>query len=247
VLGLLADDLDRRLVGTDGPVGAEAVEDRLGPTGEGDLEVTLPLQRRPAHVVDDADGEVVLRLRAAEVLEHRANHPRIELLRGQSVPPAHDRGHRTPGTRLGEGGHHVEVERLAGGTRLLGPVEHRQTADRLRYRLEECLGRKGPVEADLEHANPLAPGHEPVDGLVRNLGARAHDHHHPLGLGVAIVVHEVVPPPGELGETVHLQLHDLGALGVEGIARLASLEEGVGILGGAAQDRMLGVERARPV
>jgi hypothetical protein len=55
---VLADDLDRVLVGADGAVRAETEEYGAHRIGRLDLERLIHRQRQPCHVVDDADGEV---------------------------------------------------------------------------------------------------------------------------------------------------------------------------------------------
>ena len=60
---------------------------------------------------------------------------------------------------------------------------------------------------------------------------------------MAHVVEEVVLAAGHLGEVVHGRLHVPGRVDVEGVAGLAGLEEGVGVLGGAADHRRVGRER----
>ncbi len=90
-------------------------------------------------------------------------------------------------------------------------------------------------------------GHEVVDRLVRDLGARAHQHDHALGLRVADVVEELVGAAGALAEAGHRLLDDPGAGQVEAVAGLAGLEEDVGVLRGAAQDRLVRGEGALAV
>ena len=86
----LADDLDGVLVGADRAVGAEAVEHRrrhvlrLGP------ERRIPRERRVRHVVDDADGEMALRLVLGDLVEDRLHHRRRELFRRQAVAAGDD-------------------------------------------------------------------------------------------------------------------------------------------------------------
>jgi hypothetical protein len=104
------------------------------------------------------------------------------------------------------------------------------------------LDRERSVEADLDDPHLLVLGHEVLDRLVGGLGPGAHQHDHALGLGMAHVVEEVIAPPDPLAEAGHGLLDDVGAGVVEAVAGLAGLEEGVGVLGGAAQDRTLGVE-----
>src|SRR5438309_336405 len=68
----------------------------------------------------------------------------------------------------------VEEERLAGGARLLRPVEHGDRLHALRQRGDEALVVEGTIETDLDDADLLAGGGERVDSLVRRLAAGAH-------------------------------------------------------------------------
>ena len=79
-----------------------------------------------------------------------------------------------------------------------------------------------------------------VHGLVNRLGPRAHEHDHPLGVGRAHVVEQVVAAAGQPGEPVHVLLDDAGAVEVVLVDRLASLEVHVGVLAGAADGRPVG-------
>ena len=72
--------------------------------------------------------------------------------------------------------------------------------------------------------------------------ARAHGDDHFLGIGGADVVEEMIVPAGQGRELVHGLLDDSRDRQVERIARLASLEEDVRVLGAAAEDRPLGIE-----
>ena len=76
-----------------------------------------------------------------------------------------------------------------------------------------------------------------LDRLVGHFGAGAHHDDHALGVGRADIVKEVVLAAGDAGEFVHRLLDDLGRLEVEGIDRLAGLEEHVRVLGCAADER----------
>ena len=59
--GVLADDLDRRLVGPHRAVGAEAEEQRRHLAGRaGDGEVAVDVEAQVGHVVGDPDGEAPL-------------------------------------------------------------------------------------------------------------------------------------------------------------------------------------------
>ena len=161
-VGLLADDLDRVLVGADRAVGAEAVEHRRRRRRPARCRTTRSHgERRVRHVVDDADGEVVLRRVLRELVEDRLHHRRRELLRRQPVAAADDarlrcERRRAFGARFGERGDHVQVERIAERARLLRAVQHGDACGRSRQRREERARRERAVQPHLQHADLLA-------------------------------------------------------------------------------------------
>ena len=139
--------------------------------------------------------------------------------------------------RLGQGRDDLEVERLADGARLLGPVEDRDGPDRGRQGGDDLLGGERLEEPDPEHPDLLAGRDERVDGLLDGAAGRAHHDDHALGVGSAVVVDQPVAAAGPRGELVHDLLDDAGHGQVERVRRLARLEEDVGVLGRAAHDR----------
>ena len=67
----------------------------------------------------------------------------------------------------------------------------------------------------------------------------------PFGVGRANVIEQMVLAAGERGELVHRVLHDGRRGKIEGVGGFARLEVDVGILRGAADDRMVRREAAR--
>ena len=145
---------------------------------------------------------------------------------------------------LDERRHDVLEERLAERCRLLRPVEHGDRANRGGQRGDErgCVER--PEEPDLDEADALTGGAQALDRLLGRTRARSHEHEDALGIRVPDVVEEPVSAPRSLAEARHLLLDDLRHCRVVGVDGLARLEEDVGVLGAAAQHRMVG-RRAR--
>src|SRR6266516_4888035 len=113
------DDLDRVLVGSDSAVGAETVEESTKDVLFFGAERRVVNQRGVRDVVDDPDGEVILRLPRSHLVKDAPDHRGSELLRRQSVAAAHDlrkarQATETRGEDLGEGGHDILIERLSG-------------------------------------------------------------------------------------------------------------------------------------
>ncbi len=233
-VGLVADDLDRRLVRPDGPVAAQRVEHRR-PSGLFEAERVVDVEAESGHVVDDAHGETALRCVRCQFVEHRLGHGRRELLGSEPVATADDAHARPLG--FGHGGDDILEERLAGRSGLLATVEHRNRANRVGERVEQGIDREGPEEPDRGQPDLLTVGDQLGDRLTDGTRARTHHHDHTLGVGGTLVVDEAVAATGasfELGEHVG---DDAGHGVVEPVGRFASLEEDVRVLRGATHHR----------
>ncbi len=90
-------------------------------------------------------------------------------------------------------------------------------------------------------------GVQPCGGLVEHLERRADDDHDPLRFGMAAVAEQAIRPADQRAHAIHRALDDVGSARVEGVRRLARLEERVGIVGRATDDRPLRRERPRTV
>ena len=215
------------------------------------------------HVIVDADGEGmggrrsgrsaggVDRQMGRQVVEHRLGHRRRELLGGQPVAPAehHGRSDARPGEAplLRQGREHVLGEGFGQRAGLLAAIEHRQGAHIGRQRLGQSGGRKGPKQTDLQEPHPLTSDPQRRHRVFEHAAGRPHRHHHPLGRWIAHVLHQVVMAAAEGGEAIH-RLGHVGRHGVvEEVHRFAGLEGHIGVLGGAAQHRMVGAEAAAAV
>ena len=200
------------------------------------------------HVVDDTDREPILRRGLAQFVEHRLGHRRIEILRRQAVAPADHRRHGRPlprGNGAGEAGHDVEVERFPGRAGLLGAVQHGDRLHRLRQRRQKRVRGPRAIQHYLQHAHLLAVAYEMVRGFVEDLAAGSDCDDDPLCLRMSGVAKQPVLAPGQAGEAVHRPLHDARERVVERVGGFPCLEEGIGIVRGAAHHRVLRRQRPR--
>ena len=241
--GVFSHDLHRVLVRADRAVAAEPVKHGADHVVRFGRERRVVVEAQVRHVVLDAHGEVLPRGVLGRLVENRLDHRRREFLRREPVTAA-DHPRRSAGPALGQRGHHVQVERLAQGARLLRPVEHGQRLDGFRHGVGEGLGVERPVEPHLDQADLRAPRGQIIDGLLDHARSGAHRHDHLFRVGGADVVEQVVLPAGERGELVHHALDDLGHPIVERVARLAGLEEDVRVLGRAPQLRLVRIQGA---
>ena len=245
-VAVLAHDLDGVLVGADGAVRAQPVEHCPDVAlGRRQLEIAVRGHRQVGHVIDDADGEPGTRQLGLELVEDALDHRRGELLGREPVAatghPRHGAGvARAAGDGFGQGRDDVEEERLAIRARFLRAVEHGDPGCGQGQRGDQLGGGERPVQPNGDDPHALPSAVELLDGLLDRASPGTHDHNDPVGLGVPFVLHQPVRAPGEPGQPVHRVLHRRRHRVVEGVDRLAGLEEHVRVLRRSAQHGVLG-------
>ena len=162
---VLADQLDRGLVGAHRAVAAETEEHRLHRGGR-HTEGRLGVQRQVGDVVDDAHGEAGAGCLGGELVVDGLRVSRCELLGAESVPATDDEGVALAGERR----HHVEVQRLRRSSGLLGAVEYGDARDGGGKCRSQRVRGEGPVEPHDRESDLLPLGVELVDGLAQRAG-----------------------------------------------------------------------------
>ena len=239
-VGGVADDLDGVLVGAHGAIGAHAPKLGAGLTGGRGVDLAGNRQRGIGHIVHNAHGEAVLGLILLQIIQHGDDLTGGGVLAGQAVATAHD-DHIA--AQLLIYGTDILIQRLAHSTWLLGAIQHRQLAAGRRDGGHELIGGEGAVQMDIQQAHLFALGGQVVNGLLGGLGGTAHQHHHTLCVRCAVVVEQLVLPTRQLADLGHVVLHRLGDGRHLLVARLAALEENVGVDGGAPGGGVLRVQR----
>ena len=240
VLGrVVADDLDGVLVGAHGAVGAQAPELALDGGAAGGADVFPHVQRAVGHIVHDAHGEVVFLL-AGHVVVHSLHLGGGGVLGAEAVPAGQHLDPAAPGFR--QGGAHILIQGLADGAGLLGPVQDGDGLDGIRQLGQEVGHGEGAVQMDLDHAHLFALGVQVVDDLPQGAADAAHGDDHPVRVRRAVVVEQLVVPPRQVADGLHVFLHDGGQAVIGAVAGLPVLEEGVRVLDGVADRGMLAVQ-----
>ncbi len=240
--GVIAHDAGGGAGGAHGAVAAEPVEHGAQDVvrlGEGRL---VHGEGQVGDVVVDADRRLAPRAVPGQLLEHRRRHRGGELLRRQPVADADHPRHALGSFR--ERCQDVEPQGLAQRARLLRPVEDRDRTHRRRQAGEERRTVEGTVQPDLDEPDPLPTPHQPVDRSAYRRPAGTHDHYDSVGFRVTVVLEDPVRSAGRGGQLVHRTLDGPRDRRVVGVGRLAALEEGVGVLRGAADHRMVRRQRA---
>ena len=175
VVGAVADNLDRVLVGANGSIGTEAVE-HCRVAVERNLVVRIEVEAATGDVILDADHAVVHRLVFGQVVENGLGHAGAELVGAEAVTGPNDlrvtfEGDQAVGHCLAKGGAHVVVERLAYGAWLLGAVEDRDLFGGRGQCFGKGLNIEGQEEADFDQANFLALRDQVLDQFVHGVTA----------------------------------------------------------------------------
>ena len=242
LVGMVADDLDGVLVGTDGSVAAQTPELALDGAFGGRVGSKALIQREVGHIVDDAEGEHALHVVLLQLVEHGEDRGRRRILRAEAVAAADDLLIGDAG--IGKGRDDVEIERLALRAGLLGAVENGDLLRGLGDGGKQLVRTERTVQADLDKTDLLTLCGEVVNDLFGDIADGAHGDDHAVGIGSAVVVEELVIG-AELGiDLAHVLFNDAGDGLIILVGGLAVLEEDVTILVRAAHNGVLGVQGA---
>ena len=242
-IGVVADDLDGVFIGAHGAIGAEtpelAADGRLR-RGIGGFGLQ---QREVGDIIGDADGEAGL-FAGFAIAVHREDLAGGDILAAQAVAAGVNGDTLEPAAAQRR--HDIKVQRLADGAGLLGAVQHSDGADGFGQGTQQVLPAEGTIEADLDEAGLFAAGTLIIDDFLDGLADRAHGDDDLLGIGIAVVIEEVIIAADHGVDFIHVVLHHAGEGIVELIGDLALLEEDIGVLGTAAQHGAVGGKPAVP-
>ena len=236
----MTDNLDGVFVCAYRTVRAHAPEYGGGQAFCGQLRFFCARQRCVGDIIDDANGEIVLRLVLLEVLKDGNNLTRCGVLGGQTVTAADN---RNIAADFLEDGANVLIQRLAHGARLLGAVENSDFLDGLRQNLEEMLRRERTVQVNVYHTDFFALAHQEINRFGGGLCAGTHQDDDAFCILCTVVVKQLVRTAGNLADLVHVMLYRVRNGGNLGVTCFTALEEDVRIYGGAAGCRMLRIQR----
>ena len=105
------------------------------------------------------------------------------------------------------------------------------------------FGRERTVETHLQHANLLAPAQQFIHHLFTGADGRTHDNDDAFCLRMAVILKRLVLTPGGGGKVGHRLVHMVIHRVIPRVGRLAGLEVGIRVSGGAADHRVLRVQR----
>ena len=81
-----------------------------------------------------------------------------------------------------------------------------------------------------------------ADGFFNRFGARTHDDDNLFGIGGTDIIDNIIFAAGDFSEFIHFFLNNAFDFFVEGVGSFAALEENVGVLSGAADNRSFGTQ-----
>ncbi len=243
---LLADDLDGIFVGAHRSIGAQTEEHGPHHLRRFDVKIRVDWQRQMRDIIHNAHCKAPLGIRGRQFVEHRLDHGRRELFAGQAIAATeHQRqfalgpSGRAGRPRLHQRGEHILIQGFTRRSRFLGAIQNGDSPDLRRQSGNKLSRHKRPVQSDDYRADLFPALDQVVNRFRGGFGAGTHQHHHPLGLGMADIFVRLITPAGALGEALQFFADDFRQGVIERIGRLASLKKNIRILGGAAHHRGL--------
>ena len=241
LVGMVADDLNGVLVRADGAVAAQTPELALDGAFRGGVRAVLVLfEGQVRHVVDDADGELVLRLILLQLVVNGEDGSRRRILGTEAVAAADD---GRLDACVGQSGHNVHVQRLAQRAGLLRAVEDCDLLGGSRDSRNQLVCAERTVQADLDQADLLAVRVHVVDDFLSNVVDGTHRDDDAVSVGSAVVVEQLIVRAELLVDLAHVLFDDCGQLVIVPVAGLTVLEEDITVFMAAAGSGMLRVQR----
>ena len=236
LVGVVTDNLDGVLVGTDSTVCTQTIELGLEDAFAAECHFLLQRERLEGHVVNDAQSEVVFWFWQSKVVKHGDDHGRRSVARAETITATND--DRTVFSIV-ECVFHVEVKRFAIGTWFLRTVEHCNLLASLRHSGQEVLNAERTIEVNADHTDLLALGVHIVDSFTGSFSHRTHADDHALCIFCAIIAKEFVFTARNLRNGSHVFFNDSRDGIVVRIAYFTVCEEGFRVLSHTTSNRML--------
>ena len=196
-----------------------------------------------ANIVQNANRKVILRLRRFKVVKNPHNMFGHNILAAYAAATANDK--RLP-VRAVERAFHIQIQWFRQCAQFLSAIQHSNFFDALWNVLEEMLQRKRAIEMHIQQAHFFAFGVQMIHHFFYGLAHRAHGNDQTLRIRRSVVIEQVVLPPGKLADFRHVFFNNLRQLLPITIGYFPLLKMNIRILHGAAQDRMIRVERPAP-
>ena len=158
------------------------------------------------HIIDDAHGEVVFRLRCDKIVEHFLDLAGDDVFAADAGPAADD--DRLPVATV-EGGFDVLIQRLRLGAHFFRPVQHGDFLDRLGNVTQEMRHRERPEQVHGQHADLFALGVQVVDDFLDCFTHRTHGNDQAFSIRRAMIIEQRILAAGQFGDFGHIALDDL--------------------------------------
>ena len=236
LVGMVTDDLDGVLAGTDQTVCTQTPElagnsALLAGNAEG-----LGDKREVGDIVIDADSEATLGLIKKEVIVDCQNIVGSGVFGAKTVATADNLDAGTIANS--DGACNIQVQRLTGSTGLLGAVENSNALYALGQLCEEVLCGEGAVKADGENTNLVADGVEVINGLFCGAADRTHSNDDILCIGCTVVIKRLVVGAALGIDLIHSLFNNIYHALIVEVACFSVLEEDFGRFGRTAAERV---------
>ena len=238
-VSMVTDDLDGVFVRANGAVRTQAPEFTGGSALRLGVRRLFSFQRQAGHIVVNREGETLFRA-GFSIFINCEDIGGNSIFGTQTIAAGVNRQRAVGGTFQSH--NDIQEQRFADGPRLFGSVQNGQGLGRCRNRFDQMILGERTVQADFDQAGFAAVGVDIIDRLFDGVADRSHRDDDMLRIFGAVVVEQFIVGPDFSVDFVHVLLYDCRNRIIVGVAGLASLEENVGILCSAAQNRMVRVQ-----
>ncbi len=235
---IIADNLDRVLVGTNCTIGTEAPELAADDSVRLDIH-RYERNRQIGYIIIDADGEMLFRIITHEMNKYRFDMGRRNVLGGQAITAGNN--HRIT-VRILECRTYIFIQRFANCTRFLRAVQDSNAFNRLRHSCKEVFQRERTIEVYLYIADFLAFCHHGINAFFNSARYGTHGYNDVFCIGSAVVVEQFIGPACKFTDFVHVILDDIRQFVIIGVDGFTVLEENIRVINAAAHGRMIRVQ-----
>ena len=203
-VGVLTDDFNAVLVGSDRTVGTQTPEHAGDYILGSDIDFFLHGDGKVGQVVIDSHGEVV-GTGSVQVIINGFHIRGCEFLGGETVASADNLD-----SAAGQYGDNILIQGLSQRTGLFGSVQNGYLFNGFGQGGHKVPGGKGAVEPDFHGTDLLSLGKQVVDGQVNGIAGGAHGNDHVFRIGSTNVIKQVVASSCKLLHLVHVFLNNGG-------------------------------------
>ncbi len=140
----------------------------------------------------------------------------------------------------------ILIQWLTNGSGLFGPIQHSNLFHCGRHYLQQMFCREGPIQVYADNTDFFSPAHQIIHSLINGITYGTHGNDDIFRIGSTVIIKQMIFPPGDFGDFLHVMFHDLRNSLKILIGSFPALEIDVRVLRTAPYHRVIGIQRPVP-